>query len=111
MWEIFIPEKIFDKIQINNISDNLINLLQNNFKILEIKEFKSTYCIWTYIKFWKLDQDILSILNWEFWDTYFVDYDFLESDLESTWTKILKPEHITENILEISNKINSNIYE
>lgn len=102
MWEIFIPEIIFDKICINNIQENLLNLLEKHFEILEKRDFKSTYCIWKYLKIKDLNQDILSLLNWEFWETYFVDYDFLKQDFEISWTKILKPENITKNIIQIS---------
>lgn len=102
MWEIFIPEKIFENIIINNISDHFLKLLKDNFTILEIKEFESVYCTWKYIKVPNINQDILSLLNGEFWEIYFVDYDFLKNDFVISGTKILKPEQITQNILQIS---------
>jgi hypothetical protein len=106
MWEIFIPEKIFDKICINNIQENLLDLLETHFEISKISDFKSTYCSWKYFKIKNINQDILSLLNWEFWETYFVDYDFLKHDYDVSWTKILKPENITKNILQIWEQFN-----
>jgi len=102
MWEIFIPEKIFDKICINNIQEKLLNLLEKHFEVLEKQDFQSTYCIWKYLKIKNVNQDVFSLLNWEFWETYFVDYDFLKHDYKVSWTKILKPDNITQNIIQIS---------
>lgn len=111
MWEIFIPENIFDKISINKLSDNLLIQLQKHFDIREMSDFTSKYCYWKYIKVNNINQDILSLLNGEFGEKYFLDYDFLKYDLEVTGTKILKPENITQNILQISEEFEEIIKE
>jgi hypothetical protein len=106
MCEIFIPERLFDKIIINNISNNFLTLIQKNFEILEYKDFETQYCIWKSIKIKNPDQDILSLFNWEFWENYYIDYDFFKYSFETLWLQILKPESIWDNIWKISLQCN-----
>lgn len=102
MWEIFIPEKIFNKIIINSPSEKLMVLINDHFDILEKHIFKTTHCVWIYIKIKDPKQDLFSLLNWELWNKYFVDYDFLKNNFEISGVKILKPEDLTNNIIKIS---------
>ena len=102
MWEIFIPEKIFNKIIINSPSEKLMVLINDHFDILEKHIFKTTHCVWIYIKIKDPKQDLFSLLNWELWNKYFVDYDFLKYNFEISGVKILKPEDLTNNIIKIS---------
>jgi hypothetical protein len=111
MWEIFIPEKIFDKIIINTFSEKLMDLIEEHFEILEKNIFKTTHCIWTYVKIKNPQQDLFSLLNWELWNKYFADYDFLKEDFEITWTKILKPEDLNHNIKKISEEFEKIVQE
>lgn len=111
MWEIFIPEYIFTKINMNTLSNDILELLKNNFKNIKIINFKSNYCIWKHITIQKIDQEFISLLNGELWEFYFIDYDFLQQDLISSGTKILKPEDITKNITKISWEFESIIYD
>jgi hypothetical protein len=111
MWEIFIPEKIFNKIIINSPSEILMTLINDHFDILEKHIFKTTHCVWIYMKIKNPKQDLFSLLNGELWNKYFVDYDFLKEDFEILGIKILKPEDLSNNIIKISKEFEEIIQE
>ena len=115
MLEIFIPTKIKNKnLEINNISKNFIKVLKESFKEVELTSFDSKFFEWIKLFSKNLDKDLVILCNWEFWENYFIDYDFTKN-LEEIWTKILwenkiqtKIEEIEINISEITQILKSN---
>lgn len=101
MLEIFVPLKIKNTLDINFFSDKLKFIIKESYFGVEINEFNSNLVYWVYLKMKKLDNDLIILMNWEFWELYFVDYDFLWNFIRSLWTKILKPDDIFKNISNI----------
>ena len=116
MLEIFIPEKVWQKIFINNFSTKLEELIKKNFEIKVFKNIKTDFFEWKYLFLEKLDYNLIKIFNWEFWKFYFLDYDFLENknifSFGSSFLKFSELEKnikkIWENIEEILKTLNSN---
>ena len=121
MLEIFIPTWIKkQKVQINDISDNFLNVLKNSFIDLEIINFESTFFEWIKIISKNLDENLIILCNWEFWNNYFIDYDISfpllpKEGLGEVWIKIIWQNKIWEeiqkimlNIAEITGILSSN---
>lgn len=104
MWEIFIPEKIFDTIQINIIWNNIWEIFDIHFWKYTQEAFESTYCRWVKFKFEELDQDLVAILNGEFGKFYFIDYDFDQKNIITHGKKILWAWDIWNEIKNIEGK-------
>lgn len=107
MLEIFIPQKIKNYWSINNISDNFLKIIHKSFNDLNIEKFESAFFEWIKIKSNIFNKNLIILCNWEFWENYFMDYDYIENNFETLGIQI-----IWEN--KISNKINEimlNIYE
>ncbi|MCP4523225.1 MAG: hypothetical protein GY828_03325 [Candidatus Gracilibacteria bacterium] len=102
MGEIFIPEKLFGKIEITKLQDNFLALLGKHFEISEVSIFQTPLCTGQYFKVNRLNQDILSVLNGEVGTRYFIDYDHIEGAYEVAGSSILKPSDMSENIVKIS---------
>jgi len=118
MLEIFIPTIIKNNnLEINKISDNFLSVLKNNFSGFKITEFSSTFFEWIKIIWKKIDEDLIILCNWEFWENYFLDYDIIDNkEIKSLWIKIIWQNKIWEeiqkimlNIAEITGILNSNI--
>ncbi len=107
MLEIFIPIWIKkQKVQINDISDNFLNVLKNSFIDLEIINFESTFFEWIKIISKNLDENLIILCNWEFWNNYFIDYDISspllpKEGLGEVWIKIIWQNKIWEKIQKI----------
>jgi len=107
MLEIFIPTWIKkQKVQINDISDNFLNVLKNSFIDLEIINFESTFFEWIKIISKNLDENLIILCNWEFWNNYFIDYDISfpllpKEGLGEVWIKIIWQNKIWEEIQKI----------
>jgi len=118
MLEIFIPTLIKkQKLEINKISNNFLNVLEK-LKIennLIVKNFESTFFEWIKINSKNFDQNLIILCNWEFWNNYFIDYDFSKKiNTEIFWVKIIWQNKIWEeiqkimlNIAEITGILNS----
>ncbi len=111
MWEIFIPEKIFDIIHINNIWENILQIFEKHFWKYTKQSFESTYCKWIKFEFEQLDQDLVSILNGEFGKFYFIDYNFDKQNIITHGKKILWIWDIWDEIKSIENKFEKIIQE
>ena len=101
MLEIFIPTLIKNqKISINTISNNFLNAI----KILnwKITNFQSTFFSGIKINLDNFDEDLILLCNWEFWEHYFIDFDFTKKiNTDIFWIKIVWKNKIWENIQEI----------
>jgi hypothetical protein len=103
MLEIFIPTWIKNqKIQINNISDVFLDVLKNNFSEAEVNKFESTFFSGIKINLENFDENLIFLCNWEFWENYFLNYDFTKKiNTEIFWIKIIWENKIWENIQKI----------
>ena len=103
MLEIFIPTWIKNqKLKINKLSDNLIKILENSFSEIKISNFESTFFSWIKINTEILDENLIILCNWEFWENYFINYDFTEKiNTKIFWIKIIWENKISENIQKI----------
>ena len=103
MLEIFIPTWIKNqKLNINKISDNLIKILENSFSEIKISNFESTFFSWIKINTEILDENLIILCNWEFWENYFINYDFTKKiNTKIFWIKIIWENKISENIQKI----------
>jgi hypothetical protein len=66
MLEIFVPQRIFDKISINFMAENEIKELEKNFENLEIKDFKTNILSGLSLKIPKYDEDLIIFANGKF---------------------------------------------
>lgn len=103
MLEIFIPTLIKNqKIQINSISDNFLKVLKNSFSNLKISNFESKFFSGIKIENNVFDEDLIILCNWEFWNNYFINYDFTKKiNIKIFWIKIIWENKIWENIQKI----------
>jgi hypothetical protein len=89
MLEIFIPTEIKWYLEINVIRNKFLDILENSFQKLKIKKFNSTFFSWIKIESDIFIEDLIILCNWEFWEFYFIDYDFTKDIFEYLWTKII----------------------
>lgn len=103
MLEIFIPTWIKNnKLKINNISDNFLEIINNTFSKIEITYFESSFFSGIKISSNNFDENLIILSNWEFWDNYFIDYDFTKKiNTQVFWIKIIWENQIWENINKI----------
>jgi len=101
MLEIFIPIEIKWYQKINDIRDEFLNIINTNFDNLQIHEFDSTFFSWVLLKLDYFSEDLIVLCNWEFWENYFVDFDYLENNFDFLGVKILWENQIWDKIWEI----------
>jgi len=103
MLEIFIPTLIKkQKIEINNLSNNFVDILKKSFSEIEITNFESTFFSWIKINTEILDENLIILCNWEFWENYFINYDFIKNiNTQIFWIKIIWENKISDNIQKI----------
>jgi len=101
MLEIFIPCKINNSLEINKFDNSINEIIKKYFPNLELVEFESKFVNWIYLKLNKIDKDLIILLNWYFWEFYFINYDFLINNIESTGIPIIKSNIIWEKIENI----------
>ena len=103
MLEIFIPTLIKEhKLEINNISDKFLSILDSNFLKIEISNFESSFFSGIKININNFDEDLIILCNWEFWNNYFIDYDFTHKmNTQIFWIKIIWENQIWDNINKI----------
>lgn len=110
MLEIFIPTKLKNLKEINNISNNFLNIIKTNNNI-KINNFESTFFEWLYIKSDIFLNDLIILCNWEFGDLYFFDYDIIKNKIDSFWTNIMEQKELNKNIENIINNFTETIQE
>lgn len=110
MLEIFIPTKLKNLKEINNISNNFLNIIKTNNNI-KINNFESTFFEWLYIKSDIFLNDLIILCNWEFGDLYFLDYDIIKNKIDSFWTNIMEQKELNKNIENIINNFTETIQE
>jgi len=110
MIEIFIPTVLklwnWDKLDINYISKNFINILNNDIIDINLSWFESIFFDWIKLSWDWFSEDLIILCNWLFWKHYFADYDFFWDDFHCLWTKIIWENQIWERIEFISENIN-----
>ena len=106
MLEIFIPIDVNKDYVINNFSSKLRDLLEEKFIDIKIENFNSNFINWFFLSTESIDIDLIILLNGEFWEFYFIDFDVLEKDVISLWIIILKPKELLNNINSINSEIN-----
>jgi len=101
MLEIFIPIEIKWYQKINDIRDEFFNIIKENFDNLQVQDFDSTFFSWVFLKLDYFSEDLIVLCNWEFYNHYFVDFDYLENSFDFLWVKILWENQISDKIWEI----------
>jgi hypothetical protein len=115
MIEIFIPTKIktpkSESFLIDNSPWKVTEIIEKNFG-LNISNFNSNFFEWVYIYWDDFDPDIAILLNWQFWNYYFIDYDYLKyREVEISGTKIIKIDELSKSLSDIFWNISSIITE
>lgn len=115
MLEIFVPQRIFDKISINFITENELGELEKNFENLEIKDFKTNILSGFSLSIPEYDEDLIIFSNWKFGKKYFSDNDFTKNHIFSFWKPFYKDqnffkdlENIDKDIFQIKSELESN---
>lgn len=101
MLEIFIPTKIKWFWEINFVSEIFLEVLEKSFSDVKIESFDSSFFEWIYLESKNIDENLIILLNWEFWEYYFLDYDFFDKKVVYSWIRILKNDDINKNIEKI----------
>lgn len=102
MLEIFVPIEIHNYGKINTISDTFLDIVRESFPKIKIEKFDSKLFKWLHIISADFNERLIILCNGAFWDTYFVDFDYIEHNFEFLGIKIVWENKVTDNIQNIT---------
>lgn len=101
MLKVFVPEKIFEKFEINHFFEKNIFWLEKSFANIKIENFETNFISW---KYFELDEDLdfLVFCNWLFWKKYFYDFDFTKKEIFTFWKSFYNDKNYFQDLKKIS---------
>lgn len=103
MIKIFIPQKIFWEISINEFKKEYFEILEKSFSV-NFDKFETEIFSWIVLEVLDDEKDIFIFLNWIFWKRYFYDFDF--KTLENVfWKSFYQNENYLSDLQNIEKEI------
>lgn len=91
MFEAFIPLEIKWELVINRPDSSFFDIMKTDLWV-EIISYSSDFFSWVHIIWRNNINEVIIVLNWTFWNRYFIDADWQKKTLTVLWDRFYSPD-------------------